>query len=79
MKSYVSPIVSFESFELGTNVASSCGKPTHTPARGMCGIDMGGGEILFITGMDVCTKPVKDGEYGYCYHNPDDAHSLFNS
>ena len=30
-KTYVKPEVHFESFELSTNIAYACGKPTHTP------------------------------------------------
>lgn len=68
MKSYVSPIVSFESFELSTNIA------------GTCGIDIGS-RVLFLSDMTgVCTAPgVDDGTGGYCYHHPTDGNSLFNS
>lgn len=79
MKSYVSPIVSFESFELSTNTASTCGNPTHTPASGTCGIDIGS-MVLFLSAMTACTAPgVDDGTGGYCYHQPTDGNSLFNS
>ena len=80
MKSYVSPIVSFESFELSTNIAGTCGNPTRTPAAGTCGIDIGS-RVLFLSDMTgVCTAPgVDDGTGGYCYHQPTEGNNLFNS
>ena len=38
MKSYVTPMLSFESFELTSNTASACGKPTRTPTNRTCGV-----------------------------------------
>lgn len=76
MKSYVSPIVSFE---LSTNIAGTCGNPTHTPAAGTCGIDIGS-MLLFLSAMTACTAPgVDDGTGGYCYHQPTEGNNLFNS
>ena len=48
MKSYVSPIVSFESFELSANTANACGNKTHTPTNNACGVDVPGvGTVFF--------------------------------
>lgn len=80
MKSYVSPIVSFESFELSSSGASSCGVRIDTFSNRDCGLDQPGIGVIFVTGIAGCKKPVNDdGESGYCYHVPIDASKLFNS
>ncbi len=42
MKSYVTPMLSFESFDLTSNTATSCGWKTDTHSSGSCGLDIGG-------------------------------------
>ena len=79
MKSYVSPIVSFESFELTSNTANTCGKPVHLLAKDVCGAYVPEVGNVFLSGIEGCEYTGADGEYSICYHNPDDAHSLFNS
>lgn len=78
MKSYVTPMLSFESFALTSNTATSCGEHIDTHSAGTCGIDKGGGQILFLTNMDVCNDKVEEGDI-YCYHVPTLGNNLFNS
>ena len=78
MKSYVTPMLSFESFALTSNTATSCGEHIDTHSAGTCGIDKGGGQILFLTGMSVCTDQVEEGDV-YCYQVPTPGNKLFNS
>ena len=78
MKSYVTPMLSFESFELTSNTASACENTTHEFASGECGLWIGGAN-LFLEGITGCNVPVQDGHDGYCYHHPTDNNNLFNS
>ena len=77
-KSYVKPRVCFEDFHLSDSIAAQCPNHVVGPTEYMCGIEYTG-VILFLDEMQVCTKKIKDGEDGYCYHNPDDTQNLFNS
>lgn len=84
-KTYVKPEVYFESFELSTNIAYACGKPTHTPTNGTCGVTINGIGTVFLSGIAGCKytningEDVKDGYNGICYHVPDSSQNLFNS
>ena len=71
-------MIGFENFTLSANIASSCGNPTSTLSSYQCGVQYGQ-MTLFLNGMNVCTTPITDGMYGFCYHNPSDEQSLFNS
>lgn len=80
MKSYVTPMLSFESFDLTSNTANVCGVPVHTQASGVCGLWIGG-ETIFTSEISGCSgSPVEDdGRSGYCYHQPHDNNRIFNS
>jgi len=78
MKSYVSPIVSFESFELSSTTASSCGVDTHLHSRNTCGLEDPAYGVIFMESMSFCTFPV-DEEFHICYHQPTEGNNLFNS
>lgn len=80
MKSYVSPIVSFESFELSSSYASGCEYKTGH-AKGDCVYNLVGGRNVFVNSDTHCydiTAP--GGEYGaICYQVPSDQSNLFTS
>ena len=79
MKSYVTPMLSFESFELTSNTATSCGNNQYNHSTGTCGVDIGS-TVLFLSSIpNLCSMPVEDGYGGYCYHNPNNDNRLFNS
>ena len=65
MKSYVTPMLSFESFDLTSNTSGSCG------------LDIGG-QVIFLTSVAGCITKVEDGKK-YCYHALADAAKIFNS
>ena len=77
MKSYVTPMLSFESFELSSNTAGNCGVRIDTQSSGTCGIDEPGVGQIFLDGMNFCLVPVDD-KRPVCYHNPEGS-NLFNS
>ena len=79
MKSYVPPMLSFESFALTSNTANACGQATHTPTNRTCGVTIPGVGTVFLSGIQGCEYTEADGEYSVCYHNPDDTQRLFNS
>lgn len=57
MKSYVTPMLSFESFELTSNTASACGKPTRTPTNRTCGVTVPGvGNVFLMEWLVVTTR-----------------------
>ena len=70
MKSYVTPMLSFESFELSSNVALNS-----------CTYSLVGGRNVFVSAETSCydlTAP--GGEYGtVCYQVPNDQSNLFTS
>lgn len=80
MKSYVSPIVSFESFELSSTYASGCEYKTGHNINA-CVYVLVGGRNVFVNSDTNChdiTAP--DGEYGaVCYQVPSDQNNLFTS
>ena len=79
-KTYVKPEVHFESFELSTNIAYACGKPTHTPTNGTCGVTIDGlPGTVFLSTVAGCKYEKQDGYSGLCYHQPDGSLNLFNS
>ena len=73
MKSYVTPMLSFESFDLTSNTATSCGWKTDSQSSG----DIGG-QVIFLTSVAGCITKVEDGKK-YCYHALADAAKIFNS
>ena len=79
MKSYVTPMLSFESFELTSNTASACGKPTRTPTNRTCGVTVPGVGNVFFDGVAGCDYPGADGDYSVCYDVPLDSTRLFTS
>lgn len=79
MKSYVSPIVSFESFELSANTANTCGNKTHTPTNHTCGVDVPSVGMVFLNEVEGCKYKGSDGDHSVCYDIPFDSTRLFNS
>lgn len=79
MKSYVSPMLSFESFELTSNTANTCGKAVHLHAKDVCGAYVPGVGNVFLSGIEGCEYTGADGNYSICYQNPSDTQRLFNS
>lgn len=82
-KVYRKPEISFEDFSLTTNIAAGCGFDTNLPVQNSCGVDMGGGMIVFVDGVYGCTTKVQlgdDGTWnGMCYHVPIENNNVFNS
>ena len=80
-KVYKKPVLYFENFELSTSIATGCGHPIHNQSKDVCGLDMGGGIIVFLNGISGCTGYQLDNDNynGLCYHNPSDTQNLFNS
>lgn len=71
-KTYVKPMMGFESFELSTNIAGTCGKAVGH-AEGDC-LPFEGLPNLFLG--EYCKQDI-DNEG--CYHNPSDSERLFAS
>ena len=85
-KIYTKPEILFEDFAMSDSIAAGCEVITDTPNAGNCGVSFGKGRVLFLDGMSLCTRPVKDGVPdadglydGYCYHVPSQLNNLFNS
>lgn len=79
-KRYQKPEVSFEDFELSTNIAYSCAVKVEGPTNGSCGLTIPGVPgVVFLSAVIGCTRSGSDGEYSYCYHVPTEAQKLFNS
>lgn len=79
MKSYVTPMLSFESFELTSNTANTCGTPVHLQAKDDCGAYVPGVGTVFLLEISGCKYKGADGDYSICYQNPSDTQRLFNS
>ena len=75
-KAYSKPEIVFENFMSSTNIAA-CGIDTNLQTRNVCGIDFGGGTVLFTTGISHCTE--EGANYDVCYDNPSDDNRLFGS
>lgn len=67
-KDYSKPAITFESFKLSTSIAGNCSQQPNLEASL--------GFNIFVTG---CEYTPQDGEFGFCYHNPDDDHRVFAS
>ena len=80
MKSYVTPMLSFESFELSSNVGSSCEYKTNH-ALNSCTYSLVGGRNVFVSAATSCHDiTALGGEYGtVCYQVPNDQSNLFTS
>lgn len=85
-KAYEKPMILFENFSLSTNIAGDCESIVGEHARGICGITVSSGDVIF-SGNAVCNS-TPGGFYGneeediwdgFCYHHFDDEHELFNS
>lgn len=72
-KTYVKPMMGFESFELSTNIAQGCSKHSNaTPL--FCTIDIGGVTIFTETNCDY-TNP----DFKVCYDIPTAGMNVFTS
>lgn len=79
-KTYTKPEIMFEDFKLSTNIAAGCETKTSTPSLDQCGYAVPGVGVIFIQGVNGCTKKIESGEFnGLCYHNPTELNNLFNS
>lgn len=80
-KEYSKPDIMFESFSLSTDIAAGCTKVIDTFRGGSCGLDIGGGLMLFLADVNGCSFPAEDdGKHdGICYHVPMADSKLFNS
>ena len=77
-KTYTRPVVSFESFELSTSIATGCEyKSNHQ--QGTCGYNVPNVGNVFISTEQGCDYTSSDGDYGICYHVPVDTSNLFTS
>lgn len=77
-KTYTRPVVSFESFELSTSIATGCEfKSGHQ--MDSCGYKVPGVGNVFISKDQGCDFESSDGDYGICYHVPVDTTNLFTS
>lgn len=84
-KTYTKPEISFESFLMSTNVASTCEEIIDNQGRGVCALLGSGGVQVFTDKILNCLDyPADFGEpedqyNGFCYHVPVDDSNLFNS
>ena len=78
-KRYQKPEVSFEDFELSTNIAYTCAVKVEGPTNGSCGHNVPGVGVVFISTENGCKYTSDDGNFDFCYHVPTDAQKLFNS
>ena len=82
-RTYSKPAIVFEDFALNTNIAASCnGQKINTLTQGTCGLPVTVFDTIFVLDVTGCSIKVEDGSSeanGYCYHNPSDLMSLFNS
>lgn len=80
MKSYVSPIVSFESFELSSTYASGCEYKTGHNVNACVYVLVGGRNVFVNSGTNCHDITAPGGEYGaVCYQVPSDQNNLFTS
>lgn len=78
-KTYVKPELYFESFELSSNIASGCAKPTGH-AEYVCPYTLATGKKIFASESEGCQILTQDGSgYSLCYHNPTEGSNLFSS
>ena len=87
-KTYVKPIVTFESFAFSSNIAAGCGAVNGIHAEGTC-LAFGthgdvsncqfinGGAIIFLE--TPCKDIPQDDKHDTCYHVPTDATRMFMS
>lgn len=79
-KTYVKPMVAFESFQMTSNIAGDCEEIIKNQSRDTCGLSIGGNMTAFITKENGCSFETVDGNPDYaCYHVPTDDNNLFNS
>ncbi len=79
-KTYVKPVLYFDSFELSSSIAAGCEQLITNSTQGTCALIMAGGRNVFLDGVDACTTKQADGVDGFaCYHVPVDKNNLFNS
>ena len=77
-KRYEKPDIMFDNFTMSESVARCEEKANF--ARGVCGVEMVPGWIMFTDEVGSCTFKQKDLEFnGLCYHVPMDSNNVFNS
>lgn len=84
-KAYNKPEIMFENFTLNTSIAGDCGCDIG-PAKGSCGVEIRGGETVFVTSLGGCSTGPQTvdgtGEAVYndsiCYHTFN-GNNVFNS
>lgn len=74
-KTYVKPMMGFESFELSTNIAGTCGNSVGH-AEGQCTV-FPGFDKLFVG--EFCDQKIDNDGDKWCYHNPSDSERIFAS
>ena len=82
-REYKKPQITFESFELNSNIAGACEKDI-TAILGVCAWtvydEFGDTYNVFTSDVGACTTKPQDGSYnGFCYHVPTEDYNLFNS
>ena len=89
-KTYVKPIVTFESFAFSSNIAAGCAQvdglhaqnacvsygTQSSPDTGMCTFVSNTVEIF---GNSNCVLTPEESPFDLCYHNPTDASKMFMS
>jgi hypothetical protein len=77
-KRYEKPDIMFDNFTMSESVARCEEKANF--ARGVCGVEMGPGWIVFTNEVGSCIIKQKDLEFNsLCYHAPIDSNNVFNS
>lgn len=76
-KTYVKPMIAFESFKMSTSIAGDCGTKLFTySSYSSCSYDVGGVKIFM--GSQCDTEPMGDSD-SICYDVPTAATILFGS
>ncbi len=79
-KTYNSPLIEFESFELAANITAGCELLLVNSTEGVCPVSVTEwGGMTFISGNYGCDRTPPGGEDTICYHVPTADNNVFNS
>lgn len=78
--SYTKPLFDVEIFSTNQSVARDCAQHVEFNQTGLeaCGWDMGGGNIIFVSGNQTCKIGGENLEM-YCYNNPTERNYIMHS
>ncbi len=79
-KTYSTPGIKFESFELAANITAGCEMLLVNSTEGVCPVSVTEwGGMTYITQAAVCDRTPPGGEDSICYHVPTADNNVFSS